>query len=191
MSPGNTKQKKQKWAISSLVFLANVGPKLKIVVNRSCDHSKRSQDEQKSNGDGFRCHFSDIQAIFGHLGPFWPILWPLKTFARGEEHDHSLTGYSHWKSIQSLKHCPCSSLILIFLKKRRSALLWKLVLVDSLIILEVAEELFEEVLFVVRLWQGTWKHLQKWSISMWTTPCTTCNWTPGVWRYSWMTLMHF
>ena len=74
MSPGNTKQKKQKWAILSLVFLANVGPKLKIVVNWSCDHSKRSQDEQKSNGDGFGCHFSDLQAIFGHLGPFRPFL---------------------------------------------------------------------------------------------------------------------
>ena len=44
------------------------------------------------------------------------------------QNSHSLTGYSHWKSIQSLKHCPCWSLILIFFKKRRNALLWKLVL---------------------------------------------------------------
>ena len=51
MSPGNTKQKKQKWATSSLVFLANV------VVNWSCDHSKRLRVGQKSDGDGFRWHF--------------------------------------------------------------------------------------------------------------------------------------
>ena len=111
-----------------LAISGHFGPKFKIVADKSCDHSKWPQKKQKSNEDGFGCHYSDIQAIFGHLGPFWPILWPLKTFARGEEHDHSLTGYSHWKSIQSLKHCPCSSLILIFLKKRRNALLWKLVL---------------------------------------------------------------
>ena len=54
-------------------LLANFGPKLKIVVNWSYDHSKQSQDEQKSNGDGLGCHFSDIQAILGSLGPFSAI----------------------------------------------------------------------------------------------------------------------
>ena len=36
-------------------------------------------EKQKSNGDGFGCHFSDIQANFGHLGPFSAIFgqfWP-------------------------------------------------------------------------------------------------------------------
>ena len=51
-------------------FLANFGLKLKMVVNWSCDHSKWPQEKQKSNGDGLRCHFSDIQVNFGHLGPF-------------------------------------------------------------------------------------------------------------------------
>ena len=55
-------------------FLANFGLKLKMVVNWSCDHSKWPQEKQKSNGDGLRCHFSDIQFNFGHLGPFWPLL---------------------------------------------------------------------------------------------------------------------
>ena len=32
-------------------LLANFGPKVKIVINWSYDHSKQSQDEQKSNGD--------------------------------------------------------------------------------------------------------------------------------------------
>ena len=81
-------------------FLANFGPKLKIVVNRSCDHSKWPQEEQKSNGDGFGCHFSDFQANFGHLRTFlaifdhfWPetqaccklVMWPLNTIARPAE----------------------------------------------------------------------------------------------------------
>ena len=60
-------------------FLANFGPKFKIVLNWSCDHSKWLQEKQKSNGDGFGCHFSDIQANFGHLGPFSAIFgqfWP-------------------------------------------------------------------------------------------------------------------
>ena len=44
-------------------LLAYFCPKLKIVLDWSCDHSKRLQDEQKSDGDGFRYHFSDI--LFG------------------------------------------------------------------------------------------------------------------------------
>ena len=69
------------------------------------------------------------------------------------QNSHSLTGYSHWKSIQSLKHCPCWSLILIFFQKetKRTFMKTSLELNNSLIILEVVEELFEEVLFVVRL----------------------------------------
>ena len=71
-----------------------------MVVNWSCDHSKWPQEKQKSNGDDFGCHFSDIQAIFGHLGPFsaifgqfWAktqncrklVMWPLKMTARRAE----------------------------------------------------------------------------------------------------------
>ena len=41
-------------------FLANFGPKFKIVLNWSCDHSKWLQEKQKSNEDGFGCHYSDI-----------------------------------------------------------------------------------------------------------------------------------
>ena len=61
-------------------FLANFGPKLKIVVIWSCDHSKWQQEKQKSNGDGFGHHFSDIKANFGNFGPVWAIFgqfWPL------------------------------------------------------------------------------------------------------------------
>ena len=54
-------------------FLANFGPKFKIVLNWSCDHSKWLQEKQKSNGDGFGWHFLDIQANFGHLGHFSAI----------------------------------------------------------------------------------------------------------------------
>ena len=57
-------------------FLANFGPKLKLVVNWSCDHSKWSQEKQKSNGDCFGCHFLDIQTMFGHLGPSFGHFWP-------------------------------------------------------------------------------------------------------------------
>ena len=52
-------------------ILANFGPKIEIVINWSCDHSKWPQEEQKSNGDGFGCHFLDFQAIFGY---FWLFL---------------------------------------------------------------------------------------------------------------------
>ena len=54
-------------------LLANFGPKVKIVINWSYDHSKQSQDEQKSDGDGLECHLSDIQTIFCHFGPFSAI----------------------------------------------------------------------------------------------------------------------
>ena len=35
----------------------------KIVANWSCDTSKQSQNKQKSDGDGFGCHFQDIYVI--------------------------------------------------------------------------------------------------------------------------------
>ena len=60
-----------------LAILANFGPKFKIVAGWSCDHSKWPQERQKSNGDGLECHFSDFQAIFGHLeGHFLANLAP-------------------------------------------------------------------------------------------------------------------
>ena len=80
MSPGgNTKTKGAKVNDFISSIFGHFCPKLKIVVNWSCDHSKRSQEKQKSDGDGFGCHFSDIQAIFGHLGPLLAIFgqfWP-------------------------------------------------------------------------------------------------------------------
>ena len=81
-------------------LLANFGPKVKIVINWSYDHSKWPQEKQKPNGDGLGCHFSDIQAYFGHFEPFlaifdqfWPltkncrklVIWPLKTITRRAE----------------------------------------------------------------------------------------------------------
>ena len=39
-------------------LLTNFGLKLKIIVNWSCDHSKQSRDEQKSDGDGFKWHLN-------------------------------------------------------------------------------------------------------------------------------------
>ena len=57
------------------------GPEHKIVANWSYDISKQSQDEQKSDGDGFGCHFQDIYIIldnidnleFGaQIGQKWP-----------------------------------------------------------------------------------------------------------------------
>ena len=36
------------------------GPKFKIVLNWSCDYSKWLQEKQKSDKDGFGCHYSDI-----------------------------------------------------------------------------------------------------------------------------------
>ena len=67
-------------------LLANFGPKVKIVVNWSYDHSKQSQDEQKSDGDRLGCHFSDIQTIFCHLGPFFGHFWPFwQNFAQNSK----------------------------------------------------------------------------------------------------------
>ena len=52
-------------------LLANLGLKHKIVVNWSCDHSKRPQEKQKSNGDGFRWQFQWVEVISGHFVSFW------------------------------------------------------------------------------------------------------------------------
>ena len=41
-------------------FLATFGLFLPKTQNWSCDHSKQSEDEQKSDGDGLRCHFPDV-----------------------------------------------------------------------------------------------------------------------------------
>ena len=54
-------------------FSAIFGPKLKIVVYWSCDHSKWLQEKQKSNGDGFRWQFQWV-----HFRPFHVILGPLR-----------------------------------------------------------------------------------------------------------------
>ena len=54
-------------------FWSNFGLRFKIVTDKSCDPSKWPQEKQKTNGDGFGCHFSYIQAIFGYLGPFSAI----------------------------------------------------------------------------------------------------------------------
>ena len=54
--------------------MANFDPKLKIAANYSCDHSKRPQEDQNSDGDGSESHFEDIEVILGNfgviLGPF-------------------------------------------------------------------------------------------------------------------------
>ena len=55
-------------------FEAIIGPKLKVVVGLSCDHSKRPQEEQKSNGDGFGSQFEDAQVILGPFGTIWDHL---------------------------------------------------------------------------------------------------------------------
>ena len=59
------------------------GPKHKIVANWSCDTSKWLQDEQKSDGDGFGCHFQDIYVISDNVDnlKFWAQIgqkWPKK-----------------------------------------------------------------------------------------------------------------
>ena len=59
------------------------GPEHKIVANWSCDTSKWLQDKQKSDGDGFRCHFQDIYVILGNVEnhKFWAQIgqkWPKK-----------------------------------------------------------------------------------------------------------------
>ena len=58
------------------------GPELKINADQSCDHSKRPQEEQNSDGDGFGSHFDDIEAIsgtflqfLGHFGVIWCHSW--------------------------------------------------------------------------------------------------------------------
>ena len=59
-------------------LLATFCPKLKIVENWPCDHSKRSQEKQKSDGYGFKWHFyvSNILSFgpnFAKNGPKGPI----------------------------------------------------------------------------------------------------------------------
>ena len=44
------------------------GPEIKIVADLACDHSKRPQEEQNSDGDGFESHFEDIEVILGNFG---------------------------------------------------------------------------------------------------------------------------
>ena len=59
-------------------FLANFGPKLKIVASQqSCDHSKRSQEEQNPDGDGSD---DDIQVISGHFVFYWGNILTGNTF---------------------------------------------------------------------------------------------------------------
>ena len=59
-------------------FLANFGPKLKIVPSQqSFDHSKRSQEEQNPDGDGSD---DDIQVISGHFVFYWGNILTGKPF---------------------------------------------------------------------------------------------------------------
>ena len=58
-------------------LLASFCPKLKIIINWPCDHKKRSQEKQKSDGYGFRWHFyvSNILSFgpnFAKNGPKGP-----------------------------------------------------------------------------------------------------------------------
>ena len=54
-----------------LVIWGHFRPFLAILApNSKLSQTSHVKEKQKSNGDGFGCHFSDIQAIFGHLGPF-------------------------------------------------------------------------------------------------------------------------
>ena len=77
-------------------LLAFFCPTLKIVVYWSCDHSKRSQDEQISDGDCYGCYFFKHPGHFRYFGPFLTtfglflpqtqncrklVMWPLKTTA--------------------------------------------------------------------------------------------------------------
>ena len=70
-----------------------LGLNLKVVVGQSCDHSKRPQEEQKSNGDGFRSHLEDLRSFGVILGPFWdhsgPICGPKFKIVADQSCDHS------------------------------------------------------------------------------------------------------
>ena len=53
-------------------FLAILGqfgaifvPELTFVADYSCDHSKRPQEEQNSDKDGFKTQLQDVQVIWG------------------------------------------------------------------------------------------------------------------------------
>ena len=62
-------------------FGAIFGHELKFVADYSCDHSKRLQEERKSDGDGFGSHFENVEVIFSNfrivLGPFRDHLGPI------------------------------------------------------------------------------------------------------------------
>ena len=40
-------------------------PEIKFVADQSCDHSKRLQEEQNADDDGFEIQLQDIQVILG------------------------------------------------------------------------------------------------------------------------------
>ena len=82
-------------------FLATFSPKVKINVNWSCNHSKRSQEKQKYIGDGFRWQFQWVQVISGNLVSFWdhqePFLGPNTKFLQTGlwwhlQNDHKTSG---------------------------------------------------------------------------------------------------
>ena len=52
-------------------------PELKFVTDWSYDHSKQSQEEQDSHGEGFRSHFEDVEVIMGNLGAIWDHMEPI------------------------------------------------------------------------------------------------------------------
>ena len=57
------------------------GPKFKTVADYSCDHSKRPQEEQNSDGDGFGSQFEPVEVFLGNfrviLGPFRDNFGPI------------------------------------------------------------------------------------------------------------------
>ena len=61
------------WDLLGL-FWASFGPKLEVVTDQSCDHSKRPQEEQNSDGNGFGSQFEDTHVILGSFGTIWDHL---------------------------------------------------------------------------------------------------------------------
>ena len=55
-------------------FEAIFGPKLKIVADQSCDHSKPTQEEHTSNGDGLQI----AAALIGHMTSLRQKAWAQK-----------------------------------------------------------------------------------------------------------------
>ena len=68
------------WDLLGL-FWASFGSQLEVVADKSCDHSKRPQEEQNSDGDGFGSHFEPVEVIWGNFGvifgPFWDHSGPI------------------------------------------------------------------------------------------------------------------